>query len=58
VDYIAPGDNQPEQEAAKPENPESLYRVQVGAYRNRTYAEKRLAEVKAAGFADAYINKG
>lgn len=38
--------------------PEELYRVQVGAYRNRTYAEKRLAEVKAAGFADAYINKG
>lgn len=38
--------------------PEELYRVQVGAYRNRTYAEKRLAEVKAAGIDDAYITKG
>lgn len=38
--------------------PEKLFRVQVGAYRKRAYAEKRLAEVKAAGITDAYINEG
>ncbi len=31
-----------------------LYRVQVGAYRNRKYAEETAAKLKAAGF-DAYI---
>jgi N-acetylmuramoyl-L-alanine amidase len=34
-----------------------LYRVQVGAYRDIKNAEKQLAKVKAAGFADAFITK-
>ena len=32
-----------------------LYKIQVGAYRNLANAKKKLAEVKAAGFTDAYI---
>lgn len=32
-----------------------LYRVQVGAYSNKTNAERQLEKIKAAGFADAYI---
>ena len=32
-----------------------LYRVQVGAYREKANAEAQLAKVKAAGFADAFI---
>lgn len=39
-----------EQEAAT-----ALYRVQVGAFRNREYADAYLKKVKAAGFPDAYI---
>jgi N-acetylmuramoyl-L-alanine amidase len=34
------------------------YRVQVGAYRNRAYAEAKLAELRIAGFGDAYIREG
>lgn len=43
-------------EKPKPE-PEKkvLYRVQIGAYSVKENAEKRLAEAKAAGFADAFI---
>ena len=38
------------------ENPEDvIYRVQVGAFRNREYAEDYLKKVKSAGFAEAYI---
>ena len=33
-----------------------LYRVQVGAYRNRSYAEALVQKLKTAGF-DAYITK-
>ena len=33
----------------------TVYRVQVGAYSVKANAEKMLAKVKAAGFADAYI---
>lgn len=32
-----------------------LYRVQVGAYSKRENAERQLAKIKAAGFADAFI---
>lgn len=35
-----------------------LYRVQVGAYSKKANAEKKLAELKAAGFTDAYIKEG
>lgn len=43
---------------AQPAKPaeETIYRVQVGAYRNRTNAENMLAKLKAAGF-DGYITK-
>lgn len=34
---------------------EKWYRVQIGAYKNRKYAEEQLAKAKAAGFSDAYI---
>lgn len=34
-----------------------IYRVQVGAFRNRQYAEDYLKKIKAAGFADAYITQ-
>lgn len=34
---------------------ETLYRVQVGAFRVRGNAEKLLEELKAAGYADAFI---
>lgn len=39
----------------EPEKKDVLYRVQIGAYRVRENAEKRLAEAKAAGFTDAFI---
>lgn len=34
------------------------YRVQVGAFRNKSYAEALLKKLQAAGFADAYIREG
>ena len=34
---------------------EKWYRVQIGAYKNKAYAEEQLAKAKAAGFSDAYI---
>lgn len=37
------------------DSPAPLYRVQVGAYRERANAETMLEKLKAAGFADAYI---
>lgn len=36
---------------------ETLYRVQVGAFRNRNNAEEYLKKVKAAGFPDAFITE-
>lgn len=36
---------------------DTYYRVQVGAFKNRAYAEDYLKKVKAAGFNDAYIKK-
>lgn len=38
-----------------PKEPVTLYKVQVGAYKVRSNAEKKLAEVKSAGFPSAYI---
>ena len=53
VKYIRPNaEPQPEVKPAE----ETVYRVQVGAFHNRDYAEAMLAKVKAAGFEDAYIN--
>lgn len=34
---------------------DTIYRVQVGAFKNKAYADAMLAKVKAAGFSDAYI---
>lgn len=43
---------------AKPvENTITLYRVQVGAFKNRENAEKLLAKLKEAGYSDAFITK-
>lgn len=51
VDYV---------EEPKPEEPvvdsKKMYRVQVGAFRNKEYAEAMLADLKAAGF-DGYIKE-
>ena len=44
-----------EAKPVQPEQPQTLYRVQVGAYAVRANAEKQLAAIKAAGFTDAYI---
>lgn len=38
-----------------PDTEETLYCVQLGAYRVRSYAEDLLGKVQAAGFSDAYI---
>lgn len=37
---------------------ETLYRVQVGAFRYRDNAEALLTKLKAAGYADAFIDQG
>lgn len=42
----------------KPVAPGKTYRVQVGAFSNRNYAEALLQKVKAAGFSGAYIKEG
>jgi cell division septation protein DedD len=34
-----------------------LYRVQIGAFRNKSNAEDLLAKAKSAGFKDAFITK-
>ena len=39
------------------ENKSELYKIQVGAYANKDNADKCLAAIKAAGFADAYIRR-
>ena len=39
----------------KPAASDVIYRVQVGAYKNKGNAAAMLAKVKAAGFSDAYI---
>lgn len=45
----------PPQEEETPTETAPLYRVQVGAYRNRSGAESLLEEVRAAGFPNAFI---
>lgn len=49
--------NPPKQEPAPAQKAANgkLFRVQVGAYKQRSNAEKQLAKAKAAGFADAFI---
>lgn len=42
-------------EVSKPTNPDKLYRVQVGAYKDRQNAENMLEKVKKAGFSDTFI---
>lgn len=37
---------------------DTIYRVQIGAFRNKAYAEAMLQKAKAAGFTDAYIKEG
>ena len=37
---------------------ETIYRVQIGAYKVRENAEAQLEKAKAAGFEDAFITKG
>lgn len=55
---LVPPESAPKPEPApkpeQPDEPQPWYRVQVGAYRNRAYAEDMLAKLKAAGF-DGYI---
>jgi cell division protein FtsN len=45
------------EEPEKPEEPETLYRVQVGAFHSHDNAERYAAQVKKAGFEDAFIAK-
>lgn len=40
---------------ADPEKPSTLYRVQVGAFRQKDNADALLKKLKAAGFSDAFI---
>lgn len=40
---------------AQPDEGDPIYRIQVGAFRNRIYADAYLETVKAAGFPNAYI---
>lgn len=41
--------------AAEPEKPATLYRVQVGAFKNKSNADRLLQQLKTAGFSDAFI---
>ena len=45
----------PENSPAPPAEQGPVYRVQLGAFRNRAYAVQMLETVKAAGFTDAFI---
>lgn len=45
----------PEDSPTPPTEPGHIYRVQLGAFRNRAYAVQMLEAVKAAGFTDAFI---
>lgn len=45
-------------ESEEETDPEKLYRVQVGAYAQRSNAERVLATLKAAGYKDAFIKEG
>lgn len=48
-------DNQPQEQESAPTDVDTLYCVQLGAYRVRANAEAQLERVKAAGFTDAFI---
>lgn len=52
-------ETKPEAPSTKPETPEAdpdvFYRVQIGAFSNKEYAEKALAKAKSAGFEDAFV---
>ena len=52
VDYVNP------QPQTQPQESDKWYRVQVGAFRNKSYAEALLKKLQAAGYADAYIREG
>ena len=41
----------------KAEEPEKLYRVQVGAFKDKQNAEKCLQKAKSVGFTDAFITE-
>ncbi len=56
IDQITAANDTSEPDS-EPEDNNLLYRVQVGAYRNRDYAEAILEKLKAAGF-DGYVTKG
>ena len=43
--------------SANSSDKDNLYRVQVGAYKNRANAEKMVNKLKDLGIVDAYINK-
>lgn len=47
VEYVSP--------SPSPDKKDVFYRVQVGAYSDKANAERFLAQVKAAGFKDAFI---
>lgn len=51
VDYVNPEIEPP----VVTEEPDVFYRVQVGAFKNKAYAEAMLEKLVAAGFKDAYI---
>lgn len=48
---------QPQEQEPTPETGDTLYCVQLGAYRVRSNAERQLERVREAGFADAFITK-
>lgn len=57
-DYFGVAYKAPEQISAQaPEQApkDGWFRVQIGAYKNRDYAEEALAKAKKAGFSDAFI---
>lgn len=53
--YIAEEVNRRLKAQSAPQTEENIYRVQVGAFSQRANAEAQLAQVKALGFADAFI---
>lgn len=53
VDYKAPEETSTQAPEQAPKD--GWFRVQIGAYKNREYAEEALAKAKKAGFSDAYI---
>ena len=58
VEYIPPEavPTQEEKPIQKPtEDTQNIYRVQVGAFRNRDYAVRLRDELRAKGYADAFI---